>query len=58
MGALGLARLIQSLLYGVQPADPMVIGGVGLLLAITGLAACVLPARRATRIDPVDALAD
>jgi putative ABC transport system permease protein len=50
--------LIQSLLYGVQPADPMVIGGVGLLLAITGLAACVLPARRATRIDPVDALAD
>jgi len=58
LGALGFARLIQSLLYGVQPADPTVIGGVGLILGLTGLAACILPARRATRIDPVEALAD
>jgi predicted permease len=58
LGALALARLIQSLLYGVQPADPAVIAGVGLILGLTGLAACILPARRATRIDPVEALAD
>jgi predicted permease len=58
VGSLALVRLIRSLLYGVEPADPAVIGLVGLLLAATGLAACLLPARRATRIDPVEALAD
>jgi predicted permease len=55
-GSFLLSRLIRSLLYGVQPTDPGVMGGVALLLAVTGLAACVLPARRATRIDPVVAL--
>jgi ABC-type antimicrobial peptide transport system permease subunit len=58
VGSVALVRLIRSLLYGVEPADPAVIGLVALLLAATGLAACVLPARRATRIDPVEALAD
>ena len=58
LGAALLVRLIQSLLYGVQAADPVVIGTVGVLLATTGVAACLLPARRATRIDPVEALAD
>jgi ABC-type antimicrobial peptide transport system permease subunit len=58
VGSLALVRLIRSLLYGVEPADPAVIVSVGLLLAATGLAACILPARRATRIDPVEALAD
>jgi len=57
-GSLALVRLIQSLLYGIQPADPGVIGSVGLLLGCTGLVACLLPARRATRVDPVEALAD
>jgi predicted permease len=56
-GALGLVRLIQSLLYGVQPTDPAVMTSVAILLLVTGLAACVAPARRATRIDPVVALA-
>jgi predicted permease len=58
LGAFGLVRLMQSLLYGVRPTDPLVMASVAMLLGATGLAACVLPARRATRIDPVEALAD
>ncbi len=56
LGSLGLMRLIQSLLYGIRPTDPLVMALVAALLAATGLMACVLPARRATRIDPVVAL--
>lgn len=56
LGSLGFSRLIQSLLYGVQPADPRVMASVALLMVATGLVACLLPARRATRIDPVVAL--
>lgn len=58
LGSLGLSRLIRSLLYGVQPTDAGVMISVAALLALTGLAACVLPARRATRIDPVVALTE
>lgn len=58
LGSLALVRLIQSLLYGVRPADPSVIASVALLMAATGVAACMVPARRATRIDPVEALAE
>ena len=56
IGSLGLSRLIRSLLYGVQPTDAGVMVSVAALMALTGLVACVLPARRATRIDPVVAL--
>ena len=56
LGSFGLTRLIQNLLFGVQPSDPTVMASVAGLLAVTGLVACVLPARRATRIDPVVAL--
>ncbi len=55
-GSFGLVRLIRSLLYGVQPSDPLVMASVAGLLAVTGLLACLLPARRATRVDPVGAL--
>ncbi len=58
LGSLGLAQLIQSLLYGVQPADPVIMVSVALILGATGTLACLFPARRATRIDPVEALAD
>jgi predicted permease len=55
-GALGLARLMSSLLYGVQPDDPLTLVGVLLILIAVGLIATYLPARRATKVDPMVAL--
>jgi predicted permease len=55
-GAFGLTRLIATLLYGVKTWDPATFATVPLILAAVALFAVWLPARRATRIDPVDAL--
>lgn len=55
-GAFGLTRLITTWLYGVTPLDPLSFIGVSGLLALTALAACYLPARRATNTDPNVAL--
>jgi predicted permease len=57
VGALLVGRSMAGLLYGVAPSDPGVLTAVGALLAMVALAASVLPARRATRVDPVEALA-
>ncbi|HAK56698.1 MAG: hypothetical protein QF463_14785 [Vicinamibacterales bacterium] len=57
-GALGLTQLISSLLYAVEPTDPMVFTAVAAMLTIVGLTACLVPSRRATRIDPATALRD
>jgi predicted permease len=54
--ALLLTRLIQTLLFGVGATDPTVMFSVAGILGVVGLAACVLPARRATTVNPVDAL--
>jgi predicted permease len=54
--AFGLTKLIASLLYGVQARDPLIFIGVPVLLAAVALIAVWLPARRATRVSPVDAL--
>jgi predicted permease len=55
-GALSLGRLLQSLLYGVDAADPVTLAGVVLLLSVVALAACLVPALRAVGIDPMTAL--
>jgi predicted permease len=55
-GAVGLTRFMQSLLFGVSATDPMTLVGVALVLMTTALAAIYVPARRATRVDPVRAL--
>jgi predicted permease len=54
--AFGSTRLAGSLLYGVNPSDPLIFVSVTSLLGLAALAACYFPARRATRIDPVRAL--
>jgi predicted permease len=56
VGALGLSRLVTSLLFGVSPADPMTFGAVASVIAVVALVACVVPTRRATRVDPLAAI--
>jgi ABC-type antimicrobial peptide transport system permease subunit len=55
-GAAALASALRALLYGVAPLDPEVLAGVALLLLTVALIANYVPARRATRIDPLEAL--
>jgi ABC-type lipoprotein release transport system permease subunit len=54
--ALGLTRLMRSMLYGVDPTDVLVFAGSGLAVVAVTLLATYLPARRATRVDPVSSL--
>ena len=55
-GALLVSRLMAKMLYGVQPTDPVTFGGVAIVLALVALLASCVPARRATRIEPMIAL--
>jgi putative ABC transport system permease protein len=56
IGSLALARLMRGLLFGVEPHDPVTIMLVGVVMTAIGIAACWIPAARASRIDPSTAL--
>jgi putative ABC transport system permease protein len=56
IGALALTRLMRTMLYGVRPTDPLTFVSVAALLGGIAMLACYVPARRATKVDPVEAL--
>jgi putative ABC transport system permease protein len=57
-GAIAMARMLKGLVFGVQPTDPVLLGSVAVATGIVALLACVAPARRATRVNPVEVLSE
>ena len=55
-GAVALTRYMTTLLFGVKPIDVITFVAVGVVLALVVLVACIVPARRAAKVDPLEAL--
>ena len=55
-GALALSNVLRGVLVEITPSDPITFTAITMLLTIVSIAACLLPARRATRVDPLVAL--
>jgi ABC-type antimicrobial peptide transport system permease subunit len=55
-GSFALTRVLRDMLFQVNPADPVVLGGVTLTLLVVALSASLIPARRATQVDPMAAM--
>jgi putative ABC transport system permease protein len=55
-GALALSRVLRGVLVEITPSDPVTFAAITILLTVLSLAACMLPARQATRVDPLVAL--
>ena len=56
LAGLALTGVLSSMLYEVKPTDPITFGSVGLLLTAAAFLACYFPARRAAKVDPMEAL--
>jgi ABC-type antimicrobial peptide transport system permease subunit len=56
LSSVALTRFLTSMLFEVQPTDPLTFAGVVLMLVVVAAAACFIPARRAMRVDPIVAL--
>jgi ABC-type antimicrobial peptide transport system permease subunit len=56
MGAFASTRLLGDMLFGIKPVDPLTFAAMTLLLMCISLVACFLPARRATKVDPMNVL--
>jgi ABC-type lipoprotein release transport system permease subunit len=58
LSAAAAARFLRNLLFRIEPLDPMSLGAGALIITVVALAATLLPARRAARVDPLTALRD
>jgi putative ABC transport system permease protein len=56
VAALALTRFMESMLFGVKPTDPITFLGVSVLLCAIAMLACYVPAHRAMKVDPIEAL--